>query len=367
MWPTADNKEWLDAIKADMARVANNPFMSPQQLRGLAGLGGTIVTPGLDFGFSEGGTQASEPTGNEIGDTSSIGTNAIQISSPDANGMARFSDGTSRYVGVNQINKIDNGGGVGGTGTGTGGTGIDIGSIVDKQRNNHLNEIQSYLDSARDLRDETSRMIDKKRDQYKDLWTEGQKDINNTFEGEKGNARRTFADLTSTEGNRARALGLGGSATDYADSRRSEQMGRQLGDINTNNSNNQMENKRTFDNRNTQADSWQEEADRNYNNAEQTAQTARNSASDTADNTMLGWLGQLIQNQNAINAVKGGIGADVANPYAVDTSKLTSFLNSNLGGGTTSTGTTQDGNPVDNALLLANLKKNQSNLYGVRQ
>jgi hypothetical protein len=82
---------------------------------------------------------------------------------------------------------------------------------------------------------------------------------------------------------------------------------------------------------------------------------------------MLGWLGQLIQNQNAINAVKGGIGADVANPYAVDTSKLTSFLNSNLGGGTTSTGTTQDGNPVDNALLLANLKKNQSNLYGVRQ
>ncbi|MBV6446323.1 MAG: hypothetical protein IFNCLDLE_02615 [Ignavibacteriaceae bacterium] len=248
------------------------------------------------------------------------------------------------------------------------GTGIDLDAVMRARRARNEGSINSFLDNARGLRDEVFGLTQKKRGQYEDLFRQGDQEITQTFEGEKGNARRTFNDLTSTEGNRARALGLGGSATDYAASRRSEALGRQLGDVNTNASNNRMENKRTRDTRFDQADAWDRQATNDFNTAAGKAQDARNSLLDTEENTVLGWLGNILQNQLSLNALKSGINSETVNPYAVDTSKLTSFLNPTLtGAGATSAGQTEDGVNINDPraiALMRNPKYSYSGLYG---
>lgn len=249
-----------------------------------------------------------------------------------------------------------------------GGTGIDLDAVMRARRARNEGSINSFLDNARGLRDEVFGLTQKKRGQYEDLYKQGDQDITQTFEGEKGNARRTFQDLVSTEGNRARALGLGGSATDYAASRRSEALGRQLGDVNTNASNNRMENKRTRDARFDQADAWDRQASNDYNTAVGRAQDARNSLLDTEENTVLGWLGNILQNQLSLNAMKSGINSETVNPYAVDTSKLTNFLNPTLtGAGATGAGQTEDGVNINDPraiALMRNPKYSYSGLYG---
>jgi len=303
---------------------------------------------------------------------------------------ARASDTTSYYppdvnvdnsggtvLGLNTDQEINwngtptsgNGGGNGG-GTVTdngGGGGVDLEGILARQRQRNSSLIDSWLSQAGGIRDEIKGMTQKKRGQYADMRNEGDVKINDTFEGEKGNARRTAQDLASIEGNRARALGLGGSATDYAASRRGEELGRTLGNTNTVKSENTMENKRLYDTRIDQADAWDRQADRDYQTAGLKAGDAKNSMLNTEEGTLMGWLGNILNNQLALNATKSGINSEVVNPYAVDTSKIANYLTSTLSGGAPEdSGTTNDGVNLDNSTLMADqLKKKKNNsLYG---
>lgn len=351
---------WLDDLIKGIRQVAGNAVDVYGNTRGFAESGiSEMLAGGPTMNTLVPKAKASEgevlggqsyPTSSKIGGVDPL-TGKVNSVSP--NGLSSGGSGT-------------------GGGTPAGGNpngGIDLAAVLAEQRRRKMGEIDNALGLARGYRDEVLGQVGKKRDEYNGLWTQGEKDITSTFEGEKGNSRRTAQDLTSIEGNRARALGLGGSATDYAASRRSEALGRDLGDINTNKSNNVMENKRTLDTRLNQADAWESDANRNYSLAEQNAQSARNSASDTSENTLIGFLDKILSSQLAINATKSGVSADKANPFAVDTSKLANGLNgaSFLSPSTVgNTGAAQDGNPVDVSLIaqLLNPTKYKSNLYG---
>jgi hypothetical protein len=250
------------------------------------------------------------------------------------------------------------------------GSSFDMMAYLQGIKDDRVKEAQGYYDTAKSYFDEMMGLLGGKRGQFNQMYDEGQGQIASTFETEKGNARRTAQDLESVEGNRARALGLGGSATDYAAARRNENLARTMGQTNQVRSANEMENKRLRDTRMDWATGEEAGLNRYLGDANTQMGALRNRAVEDFSGDAGSYLDSILQNQLLANTAKlqGGISGYDASPYSVDTSQLQSYLEPTLSSmGMLNTGNQAAGgaNPVSPTNILASLydPKKKNPLY----
>jgi hypothetical protein len=223
------------------------------------------------------------------------------------------------------------------------------------------------------LRDETIGANAKYRDRSKQYFEEDASTINSTFEGIKGNARRTADDIETKNRVTARAGGrLNSSVYDSAQAGLNETLGRQMGNINLERTGNDRENTRTLNTRYDAADAADAEARNQYQLGLSAAQALENEGVDNFNLDVTSAEGNFASRLDAIDSVNRQIAAltgklPTASNMAVNTSGVVNALNGAPTLAMSGTGATPatTGNPVSSPEVAALLEQQRKKaLYG---
>lgn len=272
-------------------------------------------------------------------------------------------------------NNTSNTGGNGGDTTSSSSGGIDLSSLLGNQSDlarqaweyaksaaaDRYNNAQQY---ANDVRNQ----IAKKRQDFQDLFNQADTSINTTAESDKGEARRNAEQASATAGNRARALGLGGSLSDYLSSQRQENLARSLGSINQAKVENEQENQNVLNERENTAAGWENDLNNYLREAAAAKAEAENEAAFQAQQNASDYGQNILNNLSSILSAQQALGNNVANttfsainPTATGTQYTTDQLaNANVNNNAAGTGAT---NLVDEDTGLMGLLKKFKGLF----
>lgn len=242
---------WLNDLVKKASTTAGN-FIQSLPSNSMPGSG---TTYGVDVGKilqNWGATKVKASDGGDVlgQSSSSSGTNAVQISSPDANGMAKFSDGTTRFVGTTTQPKTQNdttGGGAGsGDGSPNGGSpsapsGFD--ALIKQAQDMYNTGKSQYYDPMME-------MLKGKRNQFQDLFRQGEGSIAEGYSKNAGEAGATGEAQRTTAANSARALGTGGSFVQGTMNRINDALARTLASVGQARTQNEQANREQLGTRN---------------------------------------------------------------------------------------------------------------------
>ena len=305
--------------------------------------------------------------------TNSSPGGAVQIGSPDASGMAKFSDGSTRYVG----------GGNGGNPTGgqpTGGNPVggqpdntirtpDFNALREIARNTYnegLRRAGAAFDRARGLFDEGIQTLGKKRGEFKTTYDTGNNDILTSYEGSRGNLQSSAKNAATKSANLIRAMGLGGSAILRSEGQQKQDQARQLGSLNVEKTANERENLKQFNANQDWANLQESSLNRGLRDAQEARTAAENQAGlieagdyQTINERMGNYLNTILQNQLALDAANSGVASKAVNPYAVNISDMVDSLSAAVPtiGGQGGANGVQNVNIDPNNLTAEQLKK----------
>lgn len=202
---------------------------------------------------------------------------------------------------------------------------------------NRLGDLRRAFDQARGIYDEGVGLINKRRGEFRDTYDTGNADILSSFEGERGNLQRSSVENKNRLRNILRATGMGGSALVRGIQSQDKANLRNLGNLSEEKTFNERENLKDY-NKNLDFANQQEsalgrflqQAQGNYQSGVEKAGLVN--AGDIAGiNSAFDQLRSNIYNQQAaLAAAKGDIGAYTANPFAPNISDMTNSLNLSL-------------------------------------
>lgn len=202
-----------------------------------------------------------------------------------------------------------------------------------------VGNLQNALRNAEGIYNESKSALEKKRERFGELYDQGKGDILDSYQEQAGTLQRSSQGEEQRSANALRALGLGGSAAVRSRGRLAQDRIRALGGLQKERSINDRELNQQNADRLDWANAQESALDRNLN----TARSAFDSGLGQLDVQNLTNEGQIeqqmaqyladvnAQNQ-ALQAVSGGIGSYQTNPFAVNVSDYTNALNSNQSG-----------------------------------
>lgn len=197
-----------------------------------------------------------------------------------------------------------------------------------------MSNIEEEYSRAQRRRDEAMGMVSKRQEEFGRLRDEDLLNISDTFEGQKGGARRTASDLALQAGNRARAMGMQNMSSALGvPSRMDEALYRQMGNINQERGRNDRAAQRLYD----QRQDWATGQLGNIRDSFEQAGSARNMAGQLnatsyaqdisgLENAVGGYMNNLVAQQNALAAAKAGAQGYESNPYGIDMAGLQNTL-----------------------------------------
>lgn len=260
---------------------------------------------------------------------------------------------TTNDPGTDRI--ISGGGGGGGTGTPTdGGGGFDFSSMLNMAREQARRTAGQGYDRARGIVEEGRGILARRRGEFSDLFNQGNEDILQSYEGERGNLQTSSQGARTRMANAMRALGLGGSAFVKSEGRQAQNEAKALGGLGMEKQVNERENRGQFNERNLWADTQEASLQRALEDANNVRGNVESSADINYLNDIGGLFSRILENQQAINAASGNY---TANPYQTTMTSLLGALNGgtpSLGGGA---GTVQNVSLQEQDPTLALLKK----------
>jgi len=290
----------------------------------------------------DGGSQilgAYDPGGSTSGAilTNDQGTTGTFNELYGAPGAPRISDPTTSPPPTN----TDNGGG--GTTTLAAPTGDPNGNdgglsaqieLARGAYNNRLGDLGRAFGEARGVYDRGLDTLGKRRGEFTGIFNQGNADILNSFEGERGNLQRSATENTSRLRNILRATGMGGSAFTRGVGNQDKANLRNLGALSNEKTFNERENLKGYNTNNEWANNQESTLGDYLRNAQGNYQSGVEkaglvNAGDIAGiNSAFDQLRSNIVNQQlAMQAAGGNINAYAANPFAPNLSDMTNSLN----------------------------------------
>jgi len=186
---------------------------------------------------------------------------------------------------------------------------------------------------ARGVYDEGVGLLGQRKQEFQNLFSEGQDNILNRYEGERGNLQAASQGAETRSANSLRALGLGGSAAIKSQGRQAQQNARAAGELATQRDQNESANTGAFNERQTWANTQQSALQRSLQDATDQRTAAENQAGliERGDNQGIqqnidGFLQNLANQQASLAATRQGIGGYTANPSSINFSDLTGGL-----------------------------------------
>lgn len=221
-------------------------------------------------------------------------------------------------------------------GNNDGGLGAQI-ALAREAYENRLGDLRRAFDQAQGIYDEGVGLINKRRGEFRDIYDTGNADILSSFEGERGNLQRSSVGNKNRLRNILRATGMGGSALVRGTQSQDKANLRNLGNLSEEKTFNERENLKGY-NKNLDFANQQEsalgrflqQAQGNYQSGVEKAGLV-NAGDIAAINNAFDQLRSNIYNQQAaLAAARGDIGAYTANPFAPNISDMTNSLNLSL-------------------------------------
>lgn len=221
----------------------------------------------------------------------------------------------------------------GGSGTNDDGLGAQI-ALARGAYENRMGDLRRVFDAAKGIYDQGMETIKKRRNEFKDIYNTGQNDILNSYEGERGNIQRSATEGVNRLRNILRATGMGGSAFVRGIGNQDKANLRNLGSLSNEKTFNERENLKGYNanqewagNQEGELGRYLRSAQGNYDSGVEKAGLV-NMGDVAGINSAFDQLRSNIYNQQAALAAAGGnIGAYKANPFAPNLSDMTNSLN----------------------------------------
>jgi len=196
---------------------------------------------------------------------------------------------------------------------------------------------------ARGIYDEGVGLLGQRKQEFQKLFSEGQDNILNRYESERGNLQAASQGAETRSANSLRALGLGGSAAIKSQGRLAQQNARAAGELATQKDQNESANTGVFNERQTWANTQDSALQRSLQDAYDQRTAAENQAGlvergdyQGIQQNVDGFLQNLSNQQASLAASRQGIGGYTANPTSINFADLTGGLQAvapQLGGG----------------------------------
>jgi len=196
---------------------------------------------------------------------------------------------------------------------------------------------------ARGVYDEGVGLLGQRRQEFQKLFSEGQDNILDRYEGERGNLQAASQGAETRSANSLRALGLGGSAAIKSQGRQTQNNARAAGELATQRNQNDNANTGVFNERQTWANTQDSALQRSLQDATDQRTAAENQAGlvergdyQGIQQNVDGFLQNLANQQASLAATRQGIGGYTADPTSINFADLTGGLQAvapQLGGG----------------------------------
>lgn len=235
-----------------------------------------------------------------------------------------------------------------------------------------MRDADYQFNRARGIYDEGMGLLGKRREQFQELFNQGNMDITNEYQGRGGELGASAQNRRMSDAAALQAQGFGGSAVERAQNRQSRDEMRALGGLQESRNENKVANQAQFDER----DLWARGQESALSRSLDDAANARRSVGERAGLVMQGdveginssaaqLLNQIVANQQAMQAAQQGISGFTANPYNVNIADLTSSIRNQLSGTPTGAGAVQNVSLQEqNPLLLGMNPKKRGGVAG---